>query len=197
MKLTERQEYYDKFKLWAYYFLIGVVSLVSIVFLPMLGSEIDGSFQFPTTKIGWVIWITTRGGIAVVNVCLFALFKAQAKVNVRNEENFKHANEILNRYNKYKKIIPRSPTKYNAVSWGTKGSTLLISSLLSTFAFTEAVLKFDLICLLSYVFTIIVGLGFSYFTMRKDEDYYVDEYLQYAEMKEQEMLEQQKEINND
>lgn len=197
MKSTERQEYYDKFKLWAYYFLIGVVSLVSTVFLPMLGSEIDGSFQFPTTKIGWVIWITTRGGIAVVNVCLFALFKAQAKVNVRNEESFKHANEILNRYNKYKKIIPRSPTKYNAVSWGTKGSTLLISSLLSTFAFTEAVLKFDLICFLSYVFTIIVGLGFSYFTMRKDEDYYVDEYLQYAEMKEQEMLEQQKEKNND
>lgn len=155
----------------------------------MLGSSVNGGFQWPTDALGWTIWIATRVGIAIVNVCFFGLFKAQAKVNIRNDENYKKANEILNRYNRYKKIAPRSPGKYNTVSWGTKGSTLLITSVFSTFAFTEAILKFDLVCFLSYVFTIVIGLIFSYFTMRKDEDYYVDEYYQYALIKEQEMSE--------
>ena len=187
MTITEKQELRSKFRGYAYYLLIAVISLISIVFLPMLGSELDGGFKWPESKIGWVIWIMTRAGIAVVNVCFFALFKAQAKLNVSNDKNYKEACDILNRYNRYKKIIPRSPAKYNLMSWGVKGTTLLISSIFSTFAFAEAILKFDLVAFLSYVFTIVVGLIFSYFTMRRDEDYYIDEFYQYALMKQAEM----------
>lgn len=190
MTLTERQELRNKVRGYAYYLLVAVISLISIVFLPMLGSEFNGGFEWPKSTIAWIIWIMTRAGIAVVNVCFFALFKAQAKVNISNEKNFKEACDILNRYNRHKKIIPRSPTKYNLMSWGFKGTTLLISSVFSTFAFAEAILKFDLVAFLSYVFTIVVGLIFSYFTMRKDEDYYIDEFYQYALMKQQEMDEE-------
>lgn len=190
MNFTTYKAFRSKFKMYAYYLIVGFVSLVSIVFLPMIGSEVDMKMIFPTNTIGWIIWAVTRGGIAIVNILFFYCFMEQAKVNVSKEDNYIKGCEILQKLSKMKEIKPMSPEKWTAKQYATKGTTLFLSSILSVFALTEAILKFDIVSFLSYIFTIVIGVVFGYLQMRKAEDYWTDEFLQYALMKQEEYKEE-------
>lgn len=190
MNYTTYKAFRSKFKLYAYYLIVGFVSLVSVVFLPMIGSEVGVAMDFPKSTIGWIIWGVTRGGIAIVNILFFYCFMEQAKVNVRDEGNYLKGCEILCRLSKMKDIKPMSPEKWTAKQYATKGTTLFLSSILSVFALTEAILKFDIVSFLSYIFTIVIGVVFGYLQMRKAEDYWTDEFLQYALMKQEEYKEE-------
>ena len=142
---------------YLYYFIIGIVSFVALVFLPMLGSE----------------------AISVINILLFDCFRKQAKLNVRNNERFIEANEILlKNSNKIKR--PRSPGKYNLEIWGKKGTSIFLSSLLATVALTQALLMYDWISMLTYLFTITMGIVFGIIQMKNDEIYWTEEYYSYA-----------------
>ena len=97
---------------YLYYFIIGIVSFVALVFLPMLGSEVGLEWNVPNTTVGWVVWVAIRVAISVINILLFDCFRKQAKLNVRNNNHFIEANEILlKNSNKIKR--PRSPGKNN------------------------------------------------------------------------------------
>ena len=87
----------DKFDLkkYLYYGLVGVISFIMLVFLPMLGSETEMGFKFPNTTSGWLIYILSKIVVSVMNVLIFYCFMEQAKVNVRDDPHYKEANEIL------------------------------------------------------------------------------------------------------
>ena len=175
-----------KFKQAAYYIIVGVVSFISMVFLPILNSDIDGGFNWPTDKMGWIIWSLQRGGIALVNICLFYCFMEQAKVNAKTDEKYLEACKIMSRLKLEKEVLPRSPKVWTAKQYGFKGTTLVIASVISSWALSNAILKFDLVTFLSSVFTILMGLIFGYLQMRKAEDYWTEEFWQYAKIKENE-----------
>ena len=42
----------NKAKLYTYYIIIGVVSLIALVFLPMIGSTADMGFKVPDSAVG-------------------------------------------------------------------------------------------------------------------------------------------------
>ena len=175
-----------EFKKYLYYGIIGVLSLISLVFLPMIGSKIDGGFQFPTTVDGWLVYIITKLIIAVINVILFYCFMEQAKINVKEDKNYIKANEILNK-SKNKEFTPRSPKNWNAKQYGSKGVSLFVCSILSTFVLTEAVLTYNYMSLLTYIFTIVMGVIFGILQMKSAEAYWTNEYYQYAILKEEEI----------
>ena len=164
---------------YLYYFIIGIVSFVALVFLPMLGSEVGLEWNVPNTTVGWVVWVAIRVAISVINILLFDCFRKQAKLNVRNNERFIEANEILlKNSNKIKR--PRSPSKYNLEIWGKKGTSIFLSSLLATVALTQALLMYDWISMLTYLFTITMGIVFGIIQMKNDEIYWTEEYYSYA-----------------
>ena len=169
----------DKVKQGLYYILVGVISFISLVFLPMIGSTIGLGWNIPDTTVGWIVWVGSKIIVATLNVLIFHCFMCQAKINVKDNENYKKAREILIGV-KLKEIKPRSPRKWNAEQYGKKGVTIFITSSLAVVALTQAVLRFDYISMLTYLFAIIMGLIFGILQMKTAEEYWTREYLEYA-----------------
>ena len=175
----------DKVKQYLNYIIIGIVSLIALVFLPMLGSTVGLGWNIPNTTVGWVVWVAVKLIVATLNVLIFHCFMQQAKVNVKDNENYKRAREILVKQ-KEKEVLPKSPSKWNSQQYIKKGSTIFITTALSTIALTQAILSFDYVSMLTYLFTVVMGLIFGILQMKTAEEYWTDEYLQYALMKERE-----------
>lgn len=163
----------------AYYIVIAILSLLALTFLPLLGSTVGMELSIPTTTAGWIVYVVTKLIVCVLNMMIFHSFVKQAKINIRNNTNFKKAEEIL-AHNKPKDYEPRSPHKFLGQIYGKKGVTVFISSVLSVVALGQALLTFDFASFLSYLLTIIMGCVFGFLTMKNNELYWITEYLDYA-----------------
>lgn len=168
-----------KWQQYTNYILIGVVSFIALVFLPFLGSELGLGFNLPDTVAGWVLYIMKQLLAAIVNVLIFHNFILQARVNIREDERYLEAEEILRNF-KDKTYIPRSLTQFNKREYGVKGATIFIFSILSVFALSQALLTYDYMLLISYILTVAFGLVFGILEMNKYQEYYTGEYLDYA-----------------
>lgn len=179
-----------EFKKYLYYGLVGVISFIILVFLPMLGSETEMGFKFPNTTSGWFIYILSKIIVSVMNVLIFYCFMEQAKVNVRDDPHYKEANEILQKILD-KKYLPRSPRIWNTQQYSTKAVSIFLTTLMSAFVFTNAILTYDWVTALTYIFTLIFGLIFGVLQMKSAEKYWTNEYYLYALMRKEE-IEQEK-----
>lgn len=169
----------EQLKLYTYYILIAALSLLSVIVFPMLNSTADISDTFPNDPTGWVMYILIRVLVVVMNLLIFTNFLQQSKINVKDEENYKKANEILGRC-KPKDYHPRSPQHYLAREYAIKGTSLILTTIVSLFVIGNAIINYDYMLLIATVFTVIVSIVFGIMTMRKAELYYTSEYLDYA-----------------
>lgn len=172
----------DKLRQWMYYFIIGVVSMISLCFLPMLGSTIGLSWNLPNTIVGWIVWVATKLIVATLNVLIFHCFIKQAKINIKDDPQYIEAKKLLQELDEGKEFIPRSPNSYISKQYKTKGITIFFTTALSTIALTQALLTFDYVTMLTYLFTIVMGLIFGVMTMKSTEEYWIEEFYEYAIM---------------
>ena len=185
-----------------YYIIIGIISFLSVAFLPMIGSTIGLDWKLPDTTAGWVVWAVSRVIVATINVLIFHSFMEQAKLNIKDDAHYIEAREILYK-NKKKEHEPQSPQKWQALQYGKKGTTIFISSAMSVVALGQAILTFDWVAMLAYIFTIAMGLIFGIMQMKKAEAYWTGEFYEYALKKQQEQdtatkdVVEDKEIIND
>ena len=179
--------------LYLYYILIGVLSFVALVFLPFFGSEVGMGFMFPTTPAGWIVYITQQALMSLVNILIFHSFICQSYVNVKDNPNYIKARDIFHSFDN-KEYIPMTLQQFNRKEYGKKGVAIFIGTLLGGFALTQAILSYDFVRMLAYLFTIILGIIFGIYEMKKYEDYLTYEYLQSAlyfqKQKEKERLEE-------
>lgn len=178
----------------AYFIIIGLISMLTVfippLFMGCLSSDIG--LAFPKTLEAWILYGILNGSTAVANISLLVLFKLQAKKNARNNENYKKANEILNRLAGIKEVfIPRSPAKMDAGDYTKKIVAIIISTLTASITLTSLILSFDWMTLLSCLVSIIITLCISWITMINNEIYWTEEYLLYAEL----MQKKQEELN--
>jgi hypothetical protein len=152
----------------------------------MIGTSVGLGWNLPDTTVGWVVWVTVKLIVAVLNVMIFVCFMLQAKINISENARYKEAQDIL-RLNKTEEFIPRSPAEWNRKQYGSKGVTIFITTALSTVALTQAMLTFDWMAMLTYLFTIIMGLIFGVMQMKSAEDYWTEEFWHYAKMVKEEM----------
>ena len=175
--------------LYLYYILIGVLSFVALVFLPFFGSEVGMEAHFPNTWIGWIVYIVQQALMAIINILIFHSFICQAYINIKDNENYNKARDIFHSFDD-KAYIPMTLQQFNKREYGRKGATIFIGTLLGGFALTQAILTYDYVRMLAYLFTIILGVFFGIYEMKKYEDYLTYEYLQsalyYQKQKEQE-----------
>ena len=176
-----------------YYIIIAIISFISVAFLPMVGSTIGLEWNLPDTTVGWIVWAVTRLVISIINVLLFYSFMEQAKLNVKDNERYKEANEILLK-SKKKEHEPKSPGKWQAEQYGKKATKIFLGSAMSVVAFGQAILSYDWVSMLAYIFTLAMGLIFGVMQMKKAEIYWTTEYYAYALKKqESELLEEKQE----
>ena len=173
-----------------YYIIIAVISFISVVFLPMLGATLGLEWKLPDTTAGWVVWGASRAIVATINVLLFHSFMEQAKLNIKDNEHYKEAQDILVKVKK-KEHKPKSPAQWNAAQYGKKGTTIFLSSAMSVVAIGQAVLSYEWATALAYLFTLGMGIIFGIMQMKKAETYWTTEYYEYALMKKRMEEEQQ------
>lgn len=173
-----------------YYIIIAVISFISVVFLPMLGSTLGLGWKLPDTTAGWVVWGASRAIVATINVLLFHSFMEQAKLNIKDNEHYKEARDILVKVKK-KEHKPKSPAQWNAAQYGKKGVSLFLASAMSVVAIGQAVLSYEWPTALAYLFTLGMGIIFGIMQMKKAETYWTTEYYEYALMKKRMEEEQQ------
>lgn len=175
-----------------YYIIIAIVSFITVAFLPMVGSTVGLQWKLPDTTVGWIVWAVTRLVISIINVLLFYSFMEQAKLNVKDNERYKEANEILLK-SKKKEHEPKSPSKWQAEQYGKKATKIFLGSAMSVVAFGQAILSYDWVSMLSYIFTLAMGLIFGVMQMKKAETYWTTEYYAYALKKQESELEEKQE----
>lgn len=161
------------------YCLIGVVSFIALLFLPMVGSEAGLQVKLPDTAAGWIVFVLTKIIVATINVLIFHCFVQQGKVNVQDNERYKEAVNILDKC-AVKQLTFISPEEFYHKEYGKKGVMIAITSILSAFGLAQAVLTWDHLTFLTYLFTIIMGLIFGVLEMTKVETYLTTEFWKYA-----------------
>ena len=195
-ELSASNEAREKAKQNMYYILIGIISFISVAFLPMVGSTVGLGWKLPDTPTGWVVWAISRLIIATINVLIFYSFMEQAKLNVAKDPHYIEATEILLKAKKADHT-PRSPQKWQALQYGKRGTKIFISSAMSVVALGQAILSFDWVSMLAFIFTIAMGIVFGVLQMKKAEAYWTDEFYRYALMIKEEEAKKPEEIIND
>ena len=193
--LSASNEARDKVKQNMYYILIGIISFISVAFLPMVGSTVGLGWKLPDTPTGWVVWAISRLIIATINVLIFYSFMEQAKLNVAKDPHYIEATEILLKAKKADHT-PRSPQKWQALQYGKRGTKIFISSALSVVALGQAILSFDWVSMLAFIFTIAMGIVFGILQMKKAEAYWTDEFYRYALMIKEEAKKPEEIVND-
>lgn len=172
----------EKLRQWTNYIIIGTVSLITLIFLPMVGSTASLDWTLPTTTVGWIVWAATKLIVAGLGIMIFHCFMLQAKVNVKDNKKYKEANQLLETCDRRKIYLPRSPQTWNRQQYGKKGVTIFLINILSIFALTQAILTFDYMSMLTYLFTIIMNLVFGILQMKSAEEFWTTEYWEYAQL---------------
>lgn len=180
---------YEKWKQYQNYAIIAIASLFALFFIPMLGTEIGLAWVLPTTTAGWVVYIITKLLVAALNVLIFHCFVQQAKINSLKHPNYLEAQEILGNIKPDEAERALSPKEYFSGVYGRKMVVVFLSSAVSAIGLTQAILTFDLVSMLTYLFTIVVGIIAGLLEMAKDEIYWQENYLKYAKQKQREAAE--------
>ena len=179
----ERSPWAIKLRQNIYYVLIAMASFAALTFLPLLGtgSDVEARWDLPTSQRAWIVFITLRAIISFLNVFIYASFINQGKLNVKDNENYKKANDLLKVIKKGRGYIPRSPLKFKAGEYGWKGVSIFMATAWAMIALDQALLNFSYKALIIYATTVGMAIFFGVFEMKKVEIYWTEEYLDYAE----------------
>ena len=101
------------YKNYLYYILIGVVSFIMLVFLPMMGSVAGLEWTLPTTLVGWIVYVISKLSSAAFNVSIFHCFNKQGKLNISKNKDYLQAQELLQIAHENKEIYYRSPFQFS------------------------------------------------------------------------------------
>lgn len=184
----------NKIKLTDYvnYIIIVIACIIMGILPPLLGTVAGLGLAFPTTVAGWIVWSILQVANSVANCLMFYAFTKQGKDNVKNHPSYLEAVRLL-RVNKiFKIVVLISPQEWEKKGWRQKIIWMFVGTLVGGIALTQAVLAFDVVRFITQLITIIFGLLFGLFQMKKTEEMYSDYYLEYAEQ--QVRLKQEEEL---
>ena len=180
----QRKKRVDAFKSVAYYMVIGVILLLVTVLVPFLAGGIqakDFNYYIPKTAEGWIVFWAIRAGTVVGNITVFGLFKAQAKTNCKYDPAYIKACELLNKMNGEEGFIPMSPRQKAVKDWTTKGIFMAITTAAESIVIGTLIFNFDIVTFISCISSSITAVLFGIVQMVKDEVYWTEDYLLYAE----------------
>lgn len=170
---------------YAYYVMIVLISLLVVFIPPLVMGSVVGNLEtvLPKTPVAWAVWIILNVSTAIGNMSILVFFKLQARKNSESHPNYKKACEILNRLAGKKEVfIPRSPRAMNAKEYASKSVCICISTVTSFFTISALMINFQVMALISCLLSMIIAIIISWTTMLKNEQYWTEEYLLYAEM---------------
>lgn len=182
--IDQRTRRLETFKQYAFYGVICIILVIVLFIVPLISGGInanDFGYYLPKSVRGWIVFWAIRAGTVAGNMCVYGLFKAQAKTNAKDHPNFIKANEILNRLYGTKQFIPHSPRQKAVKDWTTKGLIVLGTTAAESIVIGSLIFNWDMVTFLSCITSSITAVLFGIVAMIKDEVYWTEEYLAYAE----------------
>lgn len=172
------------------YIIIALLSVAAVFFLPMLGSSLGLALNIPNTIAGWIVYLITKFCIVVINIMIFDQFMKRAKVNAAQDPLFQKAETIfLSMLPQTIEDTPLPAEVYIQKLYKNKVISTAIFTILGVFGFTNAILTFDWVSMLSYIFTITMGLVFGWAAMIDAEQIWKEKHYKYA-IHQQKLLEE-------
>ena len=184
----------ETFKQYAFYGVITVILVIVLFIVPLISGGInanDFGYYLPKSLRRWIVFWAIRAGTVAGNMCVYGLFKAQAKTNAKAHPNFIKANEILNKLYGTKQFIPHSPKQKAVKDWTTKGLIVLGTTAAESIVIGSLIFNWDMVTFLSCITSSITAVLFGVVAMIKDEVYWTEEYLAYAEYVSKEVIKQE------
>lgn len=181
--VNTRKQRLETFKQYAFYGVIVIILMLILFIIPILAGGItadDFTYYLPKSIAGWIVFWAIRIGTVAGNMCIFGLFKAQAKTNSKDNPNYIEANRLLDKLNGSEGFIPVSPKKKAVKDWTTKGITVFLTTAMESIVIGSLALAFDLMTFLSCITSSITAVLFGIVAMIKDEVYWTEDYLLYA-----------------
>lgn len=182
--IDQRTKRLETFKQYAFYGVITVILVIVLFIVPLISGGInanDFGYYLPKSVRGWIVFWAIRAGTVAGNMCVYGLFKAQAKTNAKDHPNFIKANEVLNKLYGTKQFIPHSPRQKSVRDWTTKGVIVLLTTAAESIVIGSLIFNWDMVTFLSCITSSITAVLFGIVAMIKDEVYWTEEYLAYAE----------------
>lgn len=176
----------DKVRQYLYYCLVGVISIVMLVFMPMLGSSAGLQWVLPTTVAGWIVYVICKLCSAGFNIGLFHCFNKQGKLNIQKHEAYLEAKKLLKEMDARDIKKARSPHEYHKDIYGKKGLTIFLMTLLGTVGLSQALLTFDVKEFIVQFVALVMGIIMGVLQMKDTESFWTEEFLEYAKDKQEE-----------
>lgn len=170
----------DRVSQYLYYCLCAVLSIVMLIFMPMLGSAVGLQWVLPTTAAGWIVYVVCKLCSAGFNIGLFHCFNKQGKLNIEKNEQYIEAKKLLKQYDARDIKKARSPHEYHRDIYGKKGLTIFIVTLLGTIGLSQAVLTFDIKEFIVQLVALIIGIIMGILQMKDTESFWTEEFPEYA-----------------
>jgi len=170
----------DRVGQYLYYCLCAVLSIVMLIFMPMLGSAVGLQWVLPTTAAGWIVYVVCKLCSAGFNIGLFHCFNKQGKLNIEKNEQYIEAKKLLKQYDARDIKKARSPHEYHRDIYGKKGLTIFIVTLLGTVGLSQAVLTFDIKEFIVQLVALIIGIIMGILQMKDTESFWTEEFPEYA-----------------
>lgn len=169
-----------KIKNCMYYILVGVVSMLVLIFMPMVGTQgFASTLPAEGDTSGWIMYVTSKVLVAALNVMIFYSFLKQAELNVKDNPKYIEACEMMEML-KHTKWEAKSPQKWKKQQYCSKGITITLSTIVGTVTIVGTIESYDLSLLLTYGVAIITDIIFSIISMKNAEAYWTGEFWQYA-----------------
>lgn len=188
-------ELYNGFKTWIgksiYGLIVAILTVAILVIAPFIsgGTEANLEIMNLNTVSAWMIYLTPKILTAMGNMAATVCFINQGELNVKDNQNYLKAKEILRKTKSKKAKKPRSPSEFFVPMYAKKMMTALVTTALGLVIIGELILNFDVISFISILVTEISTVVIGLFGMLNTQDYLTDEYLSYAIMIEQESCE--------
>ena len=170
----------DNVRRYLYYILVGVISVIMLVFMPMLGSSAGLQWVLPTTVAGWTVYVISKLCSAGFNIGLFHCFTKQGKLNIMSCPEYKAAQIMLGEIDKDLATLPRSPKQYYMDVYGKKGLAIFITTLLGTVGLAQSILTFDAKEFIVQLIALVVGLIMGVLQMKDTEAFWTEEFPSYV-----------------
>lgn len=177
-----------------------ILSVIAMFLVPLLGSYLTGTTQFPQTIPEWILYFACALAISICSLFIYLALFNQGKMNVKEELEYIQAKELhLKNFKRMngKEIIPINPFIWEKNQKRRKGFLQTMGIFFGLLGLGLAVITWNTSQFVSATLSVIMSIGFGLVKMADVERMWTEGWLEYELYVEKKLdLEQQESLKS-
>ena len=178
-----------------------ILSVIAMFLVPLLGSYLTGTTQFPQTVPEWILYFACALAISICSLFIYLALFNQGKMNVKEEPEYLKAKELhLKNFKRMngREVIPVNPFIWERNQKRRKGFLQTMGIFFGLLGLGLAVISWNTSQFVSATLSVIMSIGFGLVKMADVERMWTEGWLEYElyiekklDLEEQESLKSQ------